>query len=69
MNRNVWMLFFCQALINASGIAQVSMSSLVGYALAANRARGWMRSARAMGLVRRATAGITAGVAVAIVTR
>lgn len=60
-----WTSFVEIALVSIA----VLTSTLVGYALAANRARGWMRSARAMGLVRRATAGIMAGVAVAIVTR
>ncbi len=37
MNRNVWLLFVCQALVNASSIAQVSMSALIGYSLAADK--------------------------------
>lgn len=49
MNRNVWMLFFCQALINASGIAQVSMSSLVGYALASDKSLATLPFAIQMG--------------------
>ncbi len=49
MNRNVWILFFCQALINASGIAQVSMSSLVGYALATDKALATLPFAIQMG--------------------
>ncbi len=49
--------------------AVVISSTLFAYALAANRARGWMRSTRAMRRVRRAMAGVMAGVAVAIVTR
>jgi len=44
-------------------------ATLFGYALAANRARRWFRSTAAMKAVRRATAGVMAGVAVAIVTR
>jgi threonine/homoserine/homoserine lactone efflux protein len=47
----------------------VISATLGAYALAANRARRWFRSRRAMTAVRRATAGIMAGVAVAIVTR
>ncbi len=34
MNVNVWLLFFCQALVNASSIGQVAMSALLGHALA-----------------------------------
>ena len=37
MNRNVWLLFVCQALVNASSIAQVSISALIGYSLAADK--------------------------------
>ena len=33
MNRNVWLLFFCQALNNTSTIAFVSMSALIGHAI------------------------------------
>lgn len=33
MNKNVWLLFLCQALVNASSISQVSMSALIGYSL------------------------------------
>jgi threonine/homoserine/homoserine lactone efflux protein len=47
----------------------VISTSLFAYALAANRARGWVRSDRAMRLVRRAMGGVMAGVAVAIVAR
>jgi len=49
--------------------AFVISATLLAYALAANRARGWMSSTRAIRLVRRAMAGVMAGVAVAIVTR
>ena len=49
MNRNVWLLFFCQALIGASGIAQVSMSSLVGYSLATDKALATLPFAIQMG--------------------
>ena len=37
LNRNVWLLFVCQALVNASSISQVSMSALIGYSLAADK--------------------------------
>ena len=33
MNRNVWLLFFCQALMNAVMIGQVAMASLIGHSL------------------------------------
>jgi MFS family permease len=38
MNRNVWLLFLCQALVNASSISQVSMSALIGHSLADDKA-------------------------------
>ena len=44
-------------------------ASLSAYALAANRARAWMRSSRAMGIARKTAAGVMAGAALAIVTR
>ena len=47
----------------------VITATLGAYALAADRARRWLRSSRAMTAVRRATAGVMAGAAVAIVTR
>jgi len=34
MKRDVWLLFFCQALMNASVVGQVAMGALVGYSLA-----------------------------------
>ena len=34
MNKNVWLLFLCQALVNAAGISQVTMSALIGHSLA-----------------------------------
>jgi MFS family permease len=37
MNRNVWLLFVCQGLVNASSISQVSISALIGYSLAADK--------------------------------
>jgi MFS family permease len=38
MKRDVWLLFFCQALMNASVVGQVAMGALVGYSLAENKA-------------------------------
>ncbi len=38
MNRNVWLLFFCQALNNTSTIAFVSMSAIIGHSIAADPA-------------------------------
>ena len=47
----------------------VLSATLFAYALAANQARAWMRSTRAMGVARKAAAGVMAGVALSIVTR
>jgi threonine/homoserine/homoserine lactone efflux protein len=62
--------------VNGVSIAEMAATcvtvisvTLGAYALAANRARRWFRSNRAMTAVRRAMAGVMAGVAVAIVTR
>jgi threonine/homoserine/homoserine lactone efflux protein len=49
--------------------AVVLSSTLLAYAWAANRAHGWVRSARGVGVARKAAAGVLAGVAVTIVTR
>jgi predicted MFS family arabinose efflux permease len=38
MNRNVWLLFLCQALNNTSTIAFVSMSAIIGHSIAADPA-------------------------------
>ncbi len=38
MNRNVWLLFCCQALMNAVMSGQVVMASLIGHTLAVDRA-------------------------------
>jgi MFS family permease len=38
MNRNVWLLFCCQAMMNAVMSGQVIMASLIGHALSANKA-------------------------------
>lgn len=37
MNRNVWLLFLCQALNNTTTIAFVSMSALIGHSIAADK--------------------------------
>ncbi len=37
LNRNVWMLFCCQALVNAAGISQATIAALIGYSLAADK--------------------------------
>jgi MFS family permease len=37
MRRDVWLLFFCQALMNASVVGQVAMSALVGFSLASDK--------------------------------
>jgi threonine/homoserine/homoserine lactone efflux protein len=49
--------------------AMVIFSTLGAYALAANRARAFLSSTRAMRFVRRAVGGLMAGVAVAVATR
>src|SRR4030067_200444 len=38
MKKNVWLLSFCQALMNSGNVLLVATSSLVGYHLAANKA-------------------------------
>ncbi|WP_240789955.1 hypothetical protein [Roseomonas sp. HF4] len=38
MRRNVWLLFFYQALMGASMIGQVAMSALIGHSLAEDKA-------------------------------
>lgn len=37
MKRNVWLLFFCQALMGASMIGQVAMGALIGHSLAEDK--------------------------------
>ncbi len=37
MKRNVWLLFLCQALTNASTVGQVAMSALIGHSLASDK--------------------------------
>jgi threonine/homoserine/homoserine lactone efflux protein len=49
--------------------AVVIFSTLAAYALAANRARAFLSSTRAMRFVRRAAGGLMAGVAVAVAAR
>jgi threonine/homoserine/homoserine lactone efflux protein len=49
--------------------AVVISSTLAAYALAANRARAFIRSTRAMRFAHRAAGGMMAGVAVAVATR
>jgi threonine/homoserine/homoserine lactone efflux protein len=53
-----------------AGLCVVLLSATLGaYALAANRARRWLASTRAMRITRRATVGVIAGVALAVATR
>ena len=57
-------------LLFVAALAAVVLSATLGaYALAANRVRGWLGQTRAVKFVRRAVAGLMAGVAVAILTR
>ncbi|MGG5808175.1 MFS transporter [Falsiroseomonas sp. CW058] len=42
MKVDVWLLFFCQALMNASVVGQVAMGALVGYSLAADKSLATM---------------------------
>lgn len=37
MKRNVWLLFFCSALMGASMIGQVAMGALIGHSLAEDK--------------------------------
>ena len=37
MNKNVWLLFCCQALMNAMMAGQVVMASLIGHSLAVDK--------------------------------
>jgi len=53
----------------AATAATILTSVLAGYALAAERMRGWVASTSLAKLVRRATAGVMAGVALAILMR
>lgn len=57
-------------LLLVAAIAVVVLSgTLLAYALAADRVRGWLVERRAVKLIRRATAGLMASVALAILTR
>ncbi len=62
-------LILFAAVYFAAASAAVISATLAAYALAANRARALLRSARAMRFARRAAGGAMAGVAVAIATR
>jgi len=62
-------LTFAGFAILAGISAAVLSGTFAAYALAAQRARGWMRSSRAVRLARRTAAGVMAGVAVAVVAR
>ena len=58
------------ALVELAAVSVLVMSAtLAAYALAANRARGFLRSTRAMRIAHRAAGGVMAGVAVAVATR
>jgi len=58
------------ALVELAAVcAVVIFSTLALYALAANRARIFLRSTRAMRFVHRLAGGLMAGVAVAVATR
>jgi MFS family permease len=60
MNRNVWLLFACQALMNAVMAGQVVMASLVGHALAVEKALNTLPMAiQMLGVM---TASIPAGI-------
>ncbi len=57
-------------LATLAGICAIVMSStLAVYAFAANRARAFLRSTRAMRFAQRAAGGLLAGVAVTVATR
>jgi threonine/homoserine/homoserine lactone efflux protein len=57
-------------LVVVGGLAVFILTGVLScYALAANRIRGWFADTKAAKWIRRATAGVMAGVAVAIVTR
>jgi threonine/homoserine/homoserine lactone efflux protein len=53
----------------AAVCVRVIASTLAAYALAANRARAFFRSAKAMHIAHRAAGGVMGGVAVAVATR
>jgi MFS family permease len=60
MNRNVWLLFCCQALMNAVMSGQTVMSALIGHALAVDKALNTLPMAIQMTATM--TASIPAGI-------
>lgn len=60
MKRNVWLLFFCQALMGASMIGQVAMSALIGHSLAEDKSLATLPMALQM--LATMTASIPAGI-------
>jgi MFS family permease len=60
MNRNVWLLFSCQALMNAVMSGQVIMASLIGHQLAGNS--GWNTLPMAIQQIGVMAASIPAGI-------
>lgn len=60
MKRDVRILFFCQALMNASSVGQVAMGALVGYSLASDKALATLPMALQM--VATMAASIPAGI-------
>src|SRR6516162_84946 len=60
MNRNVWLLFCCQALMNAVMSGQTVMSALIGHALAVDKALNTLPMAIQMTAMM--TASIPAGI-------
>src|SRR5262252_7891902 len=61
MNRNVWLLFCCQALMNAVMSGQTVMSALIGHALAIDKALNTLPMAIQM------TATMTASIPASVV--
>lgn len=59
MRRNVWLLFLCQALMQASTVGQVAMSALIGHSLATDKALATLPMAIQMAATM--TASIPAG--------
>src|SRR3984885_5625614 len=60
MNRNVWLLFCCQALMNAVMSGQTVMSALIGHALAVDKSLNTLPMAIQMTATM--TASIPAGI-------
>ena len=67
MNRNVWLLFCCQALMNAVMSGQTVMSALIGHALAVDKALNTLPMAIQMTATM--TASIPAGIVFALAAR